>query len=486
MMLAYWDGETVRTIDRDTFDGSLKGVTSLASSLVYDMNIYVTDDELALKWLYHMMANGVPVAESPSTRMALTVLMGVNRVLYHVSYRNAAGRRLRICRFANLVRADPRGVMDMADCGDYGEAVLSILHECNELGIWGLTIGSEAMRHYRESLGVRRFARVFPEIDAKAEHMLRTAYTGGYLYCMPGDYGRTTDYDNNSMYAAQMRDEYLPYGEAVPYSGRYEKDGRHPLHVDVMTFRADLKEGGNPWLTIPHTAIDFEGARVESTHGYITMALSDVDQQNLYDNYDVSLYEVQGGWKFQRSKAFFGEWVDTWGAVKEHDKGIRKVLGKTMLTSLVGKFGSVPRGVGLSPHVDGDALSWSPVRTRVASMNRYVPVSIYVNAYARRELMAALDANRDRVVYANTDGFILTGEEPAKGIEVDPVEIGKWKREHEWGRLRILRLGLYQGERLEGGDDIISSGISLSDPVSWSSFHEGGRVSDDYGTEVVL
>ena len=75
-----------------------------------------------------------------------------------------------------------------------------------------------------------------------------------------------------------------------------------PLHIDMITFRADLKKNGYPWLTIPRTSTNPDSDRIVSTRGYVTMSLCDVDQQLLYDNYDVSVYRHVGGWKFRKSK----------------------------------------------------------------------------------------------------------------------------------------------------------------------------------------
>ena len=95
--------------------------------------------------------------------------------------------------------------------------------------------------------------------------------------------------------------------------------------------------------------------------------------------------------------------------------------------------------------------------------------------------------NSERVVYANTDGFVLTGAEPPKGIEQSPTELGKWKTERHWKRLRILGVGLYQGERADGtGYDLVSSGMSRNTPIPWEKFHHGSEIIDDFGNRVVI
>lgn len=487
MMVAYWDGEKILTTGGDILEGSVQDVTAKAVTTEENITLYVINEDYAIKWLYYLLSHGVPVADSPLTKNALTVLRGVNKKLYHITYKNKNGKKLRICLFENLISANQNDIIREFPDEDFEDAIVDTLRECENFGIHGITIGSEAMRHYRESMGAGRFAKTFPQIDKKVEHYLRTGYIGGYLYCKPGDYGETVDYDENSMYPSIMRDEYLPYGQPVAYDGEYKDDPKYPLHMDMLTFRADLKEDGYPWLTIPHTAIDFEYARVESTHGYITMCLSNVDQELLQENYDVSVYQRIQGWKFKQSNKNFVQWVDTWGGIKQRATGAKRAIVKHMTTSLVGKFGSVSRNVSLKPYIAYDRVMWRPEKSKPATLNRYLPVSIFINSYGRKRLISAIRKNKDRVIYANTDGFILKGLEKAEGVKEHPNKIGLWKREHEWKKLRILRLGLYQGERTDGsGYDIISSGLSRSDPIPWDDFWPEKTCIDDYGDEVVL
>ncbi len=64
-----------------------------------------------------------------------------------------------------------------------------------------------------------------------------------------------------------------------------------PYHIDVMTFRADLKDDGYAFLSSPHFVYSDDRDRMISTHGYITMPLTDIDQELLQENYEVSIYE---------------------------------------------------------------------------------------------------------------------------------------------------------------------------------------------------
>jgi hypothetical protein len=284
----------------------------------------------------------------------------------------------------------------------------------------------------------------------------------------------------------------LPFGEPEKYDGKYIYDEKKPLHIDTLTFRADLKSDGYPWLTIPRTSVNPDSDRVVSTRGYVTMSLCDVDQKLLYENYDVSVYRHVGGWKFRQSKGFFIDYVDIWGSIKKKSTGVTRQMAKLMLNSLVGKFGTFARNKCLIPNVsretsDHGGVDWTIGDSPNTQSSHYLPVSMYVNAIARKRLLSALRLNAGRVVYANTDGFVLTGAEPPKGIEQSPTELGRWKTENHWKRLRVLGIGLYQGERADGtGFDLVSSGMSRNTPIPWEKFRRGSEIMDDYGNRVVL
>ena len=92
-----------------------------------------------------------------------------------------------------------------------------------------------------------------------------------------------------------------------------------------------------------------------------------------------------------------------------------------------------------------------------------------------------------RIVYANTDGFMMQGgAQDVKGLDMDQTRTGAWKVEGDYRRVRILGPGLYQGERTAGGIDLISSGVTRNSPIPWDGFHEGAHVMDDFGNDIVL
>ena len=111
---------------------------------------------------------------------------------------------------------------------------------------------------------------------------------------------------------------------------------------------------------------------------------------------------------------------------------------------------------------------------------------MWVNAYARRKLLKVCEANRDRLIYANTDGCILQGWDMPKDCELHPTELGKWRISAKYEKLTILAMNRYQGWRDDGGVDVVMAGSLFTHPIPYEKFRHGVEVVDDYGTHIVL
>lgn len=300
-----------------------------------------------------------------------------------------------------------------------------------------------------------------------------------------GEYDSAIDFDVNSMYPWILRTQWLPYGEPEQYSGKYEYDKDMPLHADVLTFRADLKDGGLPFLS--DSIMSAYEEKSTSTHGFVTRVLTDIDQELLYENYDVMLFEHVKGWKFRRSKGMFLSYVNEWYNMKRNATGAQRELAKMMLNSLVGKMASIQQGASLLPKWDNGSIVLEPyTRDKNNIADDYIPVPMWVNAYARRRLLRECRKNLDRLIYANTDGFMLSGDWIPDGMEIDDKKLGAWKVENTFDKCVILGMNRYQGHDINGTFKLVNSGAARSTPIDWADYHKGAVVLDDYGDDMVL
>lgn len=363
--------------------------------------------------------------------------------------------------------------------------LLGVLSEYEKHGLCKITAGAASMETFAAG-DWKWYDNRFPQLRSEDKLSLHGAYVGGFMLAKEGRYGKAIDVDCNSMYPSILRDEWLPWGLPEPYDGEYEQDDDMPLHCDELVFRADLKPDGYPFLVDERSM--YGANRLVSTRGFVRRVLTDIDQKLLEENYDVTMYEHVRGWKFRASKGYFRSFVDEWGELKQRGTVEVRQMAKLVMNALVGKMASLPKGAVMLPSSkDGVTVEWDVVRRDEPNLKTdYLPVPVWVNAYARRKLMTVCRANADRLLYANTDGCILSGWDSAKSCEMHPTELGKWKTAAKYERLTILGMNRYQGWRDDGEVDVCMSGCLFRDPVPYDEFRHGVEVRDACGALVML
>lgn len=379
---------------------------------------------------------------------------------------------------SNLLRENCR--LTMTD-----SRLLDILREYEDRGLCKVTAGAASMEAFSRG-DWKWYNEKFPQLDLEQKKLLHDGYIGGFMVAREGSYGKAVDVDCNSMYPSILRDEWLPWGLPESYDGEYRQDDDMPLHCDEITFRAQLKRDGYPFLLDYRSSYGMN--RLTSTRGYVTRLLTDIDQKLLKENYDVTVYEHVRGWKFRRSRGYFQSFIDEWGGLKQRETGDVRQMAKLVMNALVGKMASLPKGVVMSPtSKDGVTLQWDVShRDNSGLKSDYLPVPMWVNAYARRRLMDVCHANAERLLYANTDGCILSGWEPVRSCDMHPSALGKWRIAAKYERLTILGMNRYQGWRDDGEVDVCMAGNVFAEPIPYERFRHGVEVRDACGALVML
>lgn len=366
------------------------------------------------------------------------------------------------------------------------ETTWNIAQECAAMNLKGTTIASMAMADYIDG-DYAGFKRHFPPLDKDDYHRMRPAYYGAIVHSKPGEYRDCRSWDVNSLYPSIMRDMPMPVGAPIWYDGEYQHDTDYPLHIDIIAFDARLKPGRTATLTNILPVWGYEGERLDSTLGVITMPVTDVDWETLTENYDVHVWERIGGWKFRKSHGLYYTYVDKWYHVKQTATGERKQMAKLLLNSLVGKFGASLYRPMLhpTPSVDG-GVDFTVDKPESSNSLAWLPTAAYVNAYGRQVLSRAMNANADRVLYADTDGMILAGLDAPADIETDDRKLGAWKNDHTYERLRILGNRKYCGVETSGATVMRLSGVHRAAPIPYDEFLPGSRHRNDDGHGFVL
>lgn len=366
------------------------------------------------------------------------------------------------------------------------ETTWNIAQECAALHLKGTTIASMAMTDYIDG-DYAGFKRHFPPLDRDDYHRMRPSYYGAIVYSKPGEYRDCRSWDVNSLYPSIMRDAPMPTGSPIWYDGEYQHDNDYPLHIDVIAFDARLKTGKTATLTNILPVWGYEGERLDSTLGVVTMPVTDVDLETLTENYDIHVWEHIGGWKFRKSHGLYYAYVDKWFRVKQTATGERRQMAKLLLNSLVGKFGASLYRPMLHPKPSADGgVDFTVDKPESANSLAWLPTAAYVNAYGRQILSRAMNANAERVLYADTDGMILEGLDTPIDIETDDRKLGAWKNDHTYDRLRILGNRKYCGVET-GGDTVMRlSGVHRAAPIPYDEFLPRSRHLNDDGHSFML
>lgn len=317
-----------------------------------------------------------------------------------------------------------------------------------------MTAGSNALYNYKQSLGgARKFRRVYPELSGEEDEFIRMAYRGGFTYVNPKYQGRVLGdglvFDVNSLYPSVMAScdgQLLPHGPAVWFEGEYAPDKRFNLWVAQVTCRFRLKPDHIPCIQLKKNMRFRPTDYICDSEGEVTFTVTNVDWYLINQQYDVWDVHWTGGYKFQSDDYMFRDYVEHWTEVKvrasrEGNSGQRQIA-KLMLNSLYGKFATRTTVKGRRPLMVDDVVHYVDLEPETRKPV-YLPVGVFITAYARYKTITSAQSVYARFVYADTDSLHLVGRDMPESLDVDPVELGKWKHESTFDQAKFLRAKCY-------------------------------------------
>lgn len=345
-------------------------------------------------------------------------------------------------------------------------------------GLRRVTLSSNSYNDFLDMIGRQQARRWFPHLTKAENDLCSEAFHGGIVWLEPDWRDRPTgpgiSVDANSLYPSVAISEPLPVGHPRHFDGKPPKDG---LWIARLVADWEPKAGAVPCM--PTRLCDRGQLEPPSEPKEIT--ITSVDWENMTRWFDVDALEWQGGLWFHQRRGIFDPFVEKWGSIKHESEGGRRLMAKLMLNSLIGKFGSHTerRNRVVSRDDDGHPVIGEGEWTRTHGV--YTPVASFVTAYGRRRLCEAMEANRERLVYADTDGMHLTGTEPPDGIRMDQRDFGAWKVEQVFDDSRHIREKAYVFRA--GGHDIVKcSGMpeNIRRALDWDTFRPGwSNVAED-------
>lgn len=364
-----------------------------------------------------------------------------------------------------------------------------------------ITIGADALSWYKSNL--KSFDMYYPNIGMKDE-LVRKSYRGGWTYLNPkyneSQVGEGIVIDKNSMYPSMMYYEYMPFGDPVFFSGKYEYDKCYPLYIQMFSCAFKVKDGKLPTVQLKHTLGYMDNEYVETTNGKIeTLTLTSVDLDLFFEHYDVDpdTLVFHEGFKFKRIKGLFNSYIDYWMNEKiqagKEGNGARRQIAKLMLNSLYGKFGLSNSVRGKYPELQDDGSIKYHCYDRKERDTVYCPVASFITSYARADIIRNSQAIRDYTlkkygvdyyIYSDTDSIHclkLSDEELAQFMNIDDYNLGAYKKESEFVQAKFIRQKCYIEIDGEGNVNSTIAGMpkKLGKYVTLDNFERGFSIKAD-------
>ena len=382
------------------------------------------------------------------------------------------------------------------------------------------TQAGNAKYEFKQSLN-GEFDNLFPEIDLEEDKYLRRAYCGGYTYVNPkiacNDIECAISLDCNSMYPAQMLHEFMPYGYPVYFNGRYEKNEKYPIYVQRIRCIFKLKDDGIPTIARRRLYSSIGELYVESSDfRTVELTLASPDLELLFDNYDVWALEWIDGYMFKARKghevteeeandlevdeiiekdgvgSFFYSYFKKWRTIKEHSKGAVRLNAKLMQNGLYGVFSTNPIKRSAIPFLGEDEKVHFKLSEPKVEKGMYLPVGIFVTAWARYMIIKYIKKYKYRFLYCDTDSLYLKGQEIPTGIKIHSSLYGYFKIEHYIEKARFLGPKRYIFYGRESGEDnkwyisCCGADNSVKAQMNWDNFKPNAEFNGKKSVKTVV
>lgn len=478
-------------------------------------NIYIQDFSYVASYLYYyLISNDIKYNDSNKFnfdgRMAYTAFSSEGGAMYYIKLFFKDGQQF-CCEFKSsrnksmsLLRdlqtsfnididykiIDDDNTLQLSSCGDLSDDIMentcaravALAHVMKKLlssGNTKLTIGSDAMRQWQKLDGMH-FPSM-PRIDDELDSKFRLAYRGGFTWLnnifKNKEIGHGFVMDVNSLYPFVMRSFPLPCGE--PHH-TYEVPSNTLYIAHVIIHNATLKERGIPCISNMNRCDGSKGSVISNEYlEYIDnmeVWLTNFDLELVMINYNVEITPIEY-YYFDKVEGCFNNFIDTNYEVKKTSRGAKRQIAKLNLDSLYGRFGIKIGRHKTIPIIEDGVLKF--VNSEVLKDNtiRYLPMAIFITSIARYLIIRTALEIIDRVVYIDTDGIHIVGDDIPDVFDIGK-ELGEWKIEAEFNRAKYIGLKTYIHDEVNGETVVKMSGApeEVRKNINWDNFKTGTTV----------
>lgn len=377
------------------------------------------------------------------------------------------------------------------DCYIAAKALKPLLDK----GMTKLTAGSNALAYYKETQfgDDNKFREKFPLLSKDDDEWIRKSYRGGVTMVKKSEaekeHGNGIVFDVNSMYPWAMHSpNAYPVGRPMWGYGDPPWGELYIIHVWVL---AHIKPNKPPTIQLKRSRFDVGAEYATEIPGF-ELWLTSIDLELLMEMYDIEDILYYEWCKFQSEIGLFDCYIDEFYNLKAEAKKngdmSECMRAKLYLNSLYGKFATRIEGRSKIPELCEDGV----IRYQSGELEEregvYLPVGVFVTAYARRKLLTSIAEVWDRFLYCDTDSIHLKGWDQPNGIDVDKYRLGAWKEEMKFDKAKYLRAKLYMERNVESGEvTVVGAGMGkeCKEQVTFENFNLGQTYAGNLKAKVV-
>lgn len=381
-----------------------------------------------------------------------------------------------------------------------------------------MTAGSNALHDFTERFGGKeKFREKFPQLEGVVSHknpgetpeeeknrldyedsfednFTRKSYRGAVCMTKEGIENQTLrgitgiTVDKHSMYPSQMHSKsgnYYPVGKGtwtdMGVSGHMRPikqvetildtiKNNYGKKVCFLSFMVDftVKPDHAAFVQLKNFSRFAPNEYIKDSQGMVRLYMSDAEFKLFTEQYDINAFQFLKAIEYNAEIGLFDGFINYWYGIKESSKGALKQLAKLMLNSLYGKFATSLVGDSMEAHLgytdrsgkyhDDGIVHYTHLAEERKGV--YIPVGAMVTAYARCDLVRAIQVNWDNFLYCDTDSLHLKGL--PRGIPITKKDICTWGIEGTFNRAKYIRQKTYFEVDNRGGRTVRCAGLPRS------------------------
>lgn len=321
--------------------------------------------------------------------------------------------------------------------------------KCYEMGIRGMTKASACYKLWKKISWFKYKNDMITEYDKETQDIIDLSYKGAITMMNPLYANKVIEgainYDVNSLYPSQMLYGEMPIGEYV----KAKKDEDIPVKYNVRLYeiavvRATIIEGYIPFIGIQKNGIFKDAYEYNDTIRYVTLRLWDKEFE-LFRMFYTGERQITNIVAWGGELHLFKDYIEKFKKIKEEapNPSPERAFAKLCMNSVYGKFAQTSYRLSKAPYInDKDEVGFK-VYTSETNTKYDRKIASRITSLARCVLIEAIESNKDRFLYCDTDSIYLKGKEPAKNIRIDDKELGCWKMEHTYSKFKGLKAKCY-------------------------------------------